>query len=45
MFVTFEVSLGARLDLLGLSHCFNKLLNHHTVLVSCIAVQKGQKTP
>lgn len=39
VFPTFELSLGARLDLLRLSHGFNQLLNHHTVLVSSITAQ------
>lgn len=38
-FPTFELSLGAWLDLLRLSHSFNQLLNHHTVLVSSITLQ------
>lgn len=36
---TFELSLGAWLDLLRLSHSFDELLNHHTVLVSSVAVR------
>lgn len=39
MFWTFEFSLSARLDLLRLRHGFDELLNHHTVLVSSIAVK------
>lgn len=39
-FCTFELSLSAWLDLLRLSHSFDELLNHHTVLVSSVAARE-----
>lgn len=41
--LTFELPLGARLDLLWLSYGFNQLLNNHTVLITSITGTTGQK--